>query len=138
MPLNGVKHAVCLKCHDVKQGEVLGAFVYEFAKQKAEAFDQPLQLLVKAAVDGRSMEELARGILKEKPSGYNEHEVPGARGKVRSQLLDAGVVTGEMVADQTAFRKTVLGLVDKQLNKPKTAAASGAVLVEPGIITKLC
>jgi hypothetical protein len=116
--------AICLKCHEVKEGDLLGAFVYAFTKEKAEPADQPLQALLKAALEGRSLEELGRDSLKDK-------------NKVWSDLLGLGVITGEMLSLQAESRKQALETVANNLNKPKTASAEPPIKLEAASNGKL-
>lgn len=100
----------CLKCHDGKEGDLLGAFTYEFEKSKAGEPDekqngqQNRQRILQLSREGKSLEAIAQSL----PG--NENLKGGmmmdyAIKNVRWQLLDAGIVTDEMLENQAWFRK---------------------------------
>ena len=101
--------AICLKCHtELKQGDLIGAFVYEFAKTKAKAPDEVKKDLLQTALQGKSLREIADNngkIDKIKPSKYRDYNTVN---DLERLLLEAGIVTKEMHAEQTESRKNAL------------------------------
>jgi hypothetical protein len=110
--------ASCLKCHeDAKEGDVLGAFTYEFGKSKAVDPDtkpetrrpplmntKPQKLIVKLSQEGRSMKAVARMLPGNEDIDSGGMHSYWAIVEVENELLSAGVVTDEMVLEQTKRR----------------------------------
>lgn len=98
----------CLKCHEGKEGDLLGAFTYEFEKSKAVEPDekQPRQeerqQILQLSREGKSLEAIMRSL-----PGYAYTRGDYATQNVQWQLLDSGIVTDEMVEKQAFFRKVL-------------------------------
>ena len=122
--------ATCLKCHEVKQGDLLGAFTYQFAKISADEVAKEDHQAIESHVTlspretpavlegnrkGLSLEAIARTL----PG--NEHLENNGRAKwyavnnVRMQLLHAGIVTEEMLEEQRKARSYALQSVVSSL-----------------------
>ena len=98
----------CLKCHEVKQGELLGAFTYEFSKARSVEPKEPDKLVQKLHGEGKSLEDIARMLPGNEKMDENGMRKWYAIDGVRRQLLAAGIVSSEMVDDQRRHRRQML------------------------------
>jgi hypothetical protein len=122
--------AVCLKCHEVKQGDLLGAFTYRFAKistdeaakEDQQAAENHIQLppretpaVLEGNRKGLSLEAIARTLPENEHLENNGRKKWYAVNNVRMQLLHAGMVTEEMLEEQRKARSNALGSVVSSL-----------------------
>ncbi len=118
--------AQCLRCHeDNKPGDLLGAFTYRFTKSKATPTDEPTKQMLKLSHEGKTLEQIVidAGFLKTlKP--LNTRAIAGASYTVRNKLLEQGVVTEEMVAEQAKQRLQVLNTNLGPVKKPQSSAGA--------------
>jgi hypothetical protein len=111
--------AQCLRCHDGKVGDLLGAFTYSYAKSKAVPPDEKTKLMLKLHDEGKTLAQIAEaaGLLKEARNPADTQTIASAGHHVAFALLYQGIVPGEMVQLVDQGRKhlldTDLGLVKK-------------------------
>jgi hypothetical protein len=100
--------SACQRCHDIKEGELLGAFTYEFAKSKAPETSKEHQEIVRRSREGQGMKQMATEMFpRDKYSGR----------AVWYGLLASGIVTDEMVKIQAANRKDLLEWISSSFGK---------------------
>lgn len=117
----------CLRCHEgSKAGDLLGAFTYSFVKSKAAPPDEQTKLMLKLSDEGQTLAQIAEaaGLLKGMKGGLNQRNVAIASYNIQNVLLEQGVVTAEMIAEQARYRKQLLE-TDLGPDK-KPGAAAGA------------
>jgi len=101
---------VCLRCHEVKAGDLLGAFTYEFEKK-----NEPLKESQKDDVaryrKGESVVQIAKSI----EDRFNHDDSMAIIGV---ELLDGGIVLPEALEKQQAKRKELLKWVESDFGRP--------------------
>jgi hypothetical protein len=111
----------CQRCHESKDGDLLGAFTYEFGKTKFAPTDvQKLEL--KYAEKGKDVEEIAQILKSNKKLGLGNDNRFGAW-TVQMDLLQCGYVTPAMVSRQTESRAYLLNWIQSSFNRPNKATA---------------
>ncbi len=118
--------AQCLRCHESnKAGDLLGAFTYSFTKSKATPLDEQTKQMLKLSQEGKTLEQIVidAGLLKT-IAPLNTRAIAGASYTVRNKLLEQGVVTTEMVAEQSKFRQQVLETDLGPVKKPQSSAGA--------------
>lgn len=113
---------VCQRCHESKEGDLLGAFTYEFGKTKAALSDQQ-KLEIKYAESGNNTEQIAEILKSNRKLGLDKNNF-GAW-TVYTDLLSAGVVMPEMVKHQAENREYALNWIQSSFNRPDKPAGSG-------------
>jgi hypothetical protein len=126
---------VCLKCHEVKKGDLLGAFTYQFSKMSADEaakkdkrqIEQGAHLWPRETLEvlegnrkGLSIEAIARTLPRYRNLN-NPKDRWGAYRDVESQLLHAGIVTEEMLSSQRKERADLLESTVALLEEVETA-----------------
>lgn len=110
----------CQRCHESKDGDLLGAFTYEFGKTKAAPTDvQKLEL--KYAEKGKNIEEIAEVLKANKKLGLSKEDNFGPW-TVHRDLLSIGFVTPEMVSQQAKNRDYLLNWIQASFNRPDKKA----------------
>jgi len=118
--------AQCLRCHESnKAGDLLGAFTYSFTKSKATPPDEQTKQMLKLSEEGKTLDLIAidAGLLKA-TAPLNTRASAGASNTVRNKLLEQGVVTAEMLAEQSRFRQQVLETDLGPVKKPQSSAGA--------------
>ena len=111
--------AACIRCHaEMKEGDLLGAFVYEFSKAKAGPPSEVQQRLTKAAAEGKTEAEMI--VMVNAPQDAKRV----APWDVERELLDAGIITPELAKAQVAARKVALEKVAQMMERRKTPDAA--------------
>jgi hypothetical protein len=105
----------CQRCHESKDGDLLGAFTYEFGKTKTSLTDEQ-KLVVKYADKGKNSQEIVDILLQNKKLGLDKNAF--GSWAVSADLLDAGIVSSEMVAWQSGQRKYLLDWIQSSFNRP--------------------
>lgn len=110
--------AICMKCHtEVKEGDVLGAFIYEYAKTKAAApFPKQKKLEVTTTPQKKT-----RKACQSEPFGYKKMPLsvlppkylPEPILESQMQSLDEGIVSKEMLAHQAESRRRALKSIEE-------------------------
>ena len=117
----------CLSCHaDAKEGQVLGAFSYQYNKTDISPTDE-VDPLVKAARAGQSYQELLTSEAKEIAPFENAEKY--YVGPVSYRLAIGGVVLPEMIDQQKKTRDNLLE-ESTQLSRPKVKAKSGGIVID--------
>jgi len=106
--------AACQRCHAQKEGELLGAFTYDFATSKAPEPKAELRQVLKLIQSGKSISDTGQELFPNQKGGDMA---------VRYDLLDAGMVLPEMVAWQQKVRGMMLDRIDQTLRGEEDKAA---------------
>lgn len=116
--------AQCLRCHDNnKAGDLLGAFTYSFTKSKAVPPDEKTKQILTFNNEGKTALQIAEAL------GWIKSKQPGKFDlsrmyTVRLTLLEHGIVTAEMLADQARWRQEILKTDLGPVKKPHASAGA--------------
>jgi len=108
--------AACTRCHETKDGDLLGAFTYDFAKTAAPQPTEQQTLALKYAQDGKNLEDITKALRVHDKIAKSDHHYNSWQ--TRLWLLDRGFVTEEMVKDQDVRREYLLKWVQASFNRP--------------------
>lgn len=115
--------AVCLRCHEVKQGDLLGAFTYEFTKGLPLELDPEQRDVVRAFEQGMTLKQIVGSLNPNRPADEDARLRRFPELVVRNHLLDAGIVPGELLVEQERIRGNLLRWVESSLGKMNGRAA---------------
>lgn len=117
--------AECLRCHDNhKVGDLLGAFTYSYIKSKAVPPDAKAKQMLALSNEGKTLLQVAKsaGLLNDPKQSAMAPFYAGET--VRRALLQQGIVTAEMLADQARESQRELDTDLGAVKKPNAAAGA--------------